>query len=597
MKIHITNLYNFNRNDMLVEKQHRIAEAGFVLGYREMGIFSFPVETDTPQELSKRIDGVIAALEADDVIFLQLPTRNGAEYEKLLAQKCKAYRNTRLILLFHDMSLLEAANGSQELYRELCKMADAVIVPNERDIIRMRAIGVSAIVSLDDPQETGGVLSSDDGGYETLCDSGFYVQKVLMDAVEIVFETQHKLLHMESKNVNDEIHIGFGLHDKTGDYSVWVGVAIQSIIEHTNSPLCFHILHDNTLNRQNRNRLVQTATQGGNRIVFHKLEESMWENAKEQMAFYTIGALFRIMLPTCLPDISKVIYLDADVLVNRDIKELWDIDIDDYYLAAVQDVDVVSGLVRPVVVKNHEVEADRYFNSGVLYMNLDRIRQKGDMCNTVLDCLKRIPKSNLPDQDALNVIYGKDTLLIDRSWNYFVRPIQNAGKRELENKVYHFVGTRCVLYTFTGVDWKYYETTLRTPWGMEAAGKQLRKSLDRVDYRLCQFEKLITQLSNGHKKYIYYGEETTAMRNMYDILTIREGDYRISGEVEEKTESTLACRPFSDLTREKDEFLIFVLPEADDGKGIEKLEKMGLIREKDFFIIPCLLPASQGGYM
>ena len=54
MKIHITNLYNFNRNDMLVEKQHRIAEAGIALGYREMGIFSFPVETDTPQELSKR---------------------------------------------------------------------------------------------------------------------------------------------------------------------------------------------------------------------------------------------------------------------------------------------------------------------------------------------------------------------------------------------------------------------------------------------------------------------------------------------------------------------------------------------------------------
>ena len=55
MKIHITNLYNFNRNDMLVEKQHRIAEAGIALGYREMGIFSFPVETDTPQEVSKRL--------------------------------------------------------------------------------------------------------------------------------------------------------------------------------------------------------------------------------------------------------------------------------------------------------------------------------------------------------------------------------------------------------------------------------------------------------------------------------------------------------------------------------------------------------------
>ena len=47
VKIHITNLYNFNQNDTLVKKQHRVAEAGFSLGYREMGVFSFPVETDS----------------------------------------------------------------------------------------------------------------------------------------------------------------------------------------------------------------------------------------------------------------------------------------------------------------------------------------------------------------------------------------------------------------------------------------------------------------------------------------------------------------------------------------------------------------------
>lgn len=597
MKIHISNLYNFNQNDALVKKQHRIAEAGLALGYREMGIFSFPVETDTPQELSKRLDGVIAALEPDDVVLLQLPTRNGVEYEKLLAQKCKAYRNTKLILLFHDMNLLETIDESQESYRELCKLADAVVVPTERDIIRMSAIGVSAVVPLNDFQKVESLSFSEVGGYDLLCKSDFYVQKAMMDAVEIAFDTQNRVFQMKSKQVENEIHIGFGLHDKTGDYSVWVGVAIQSIIEHTNSPLCFHILHDNTLNQKNKSRLVQTAAQDGNRIVFHELEESMWKNTEEQMATYTIGALFRIMLPTCLPDVSKVIYLDADILVNRDIKELWDINIDEYSLAAVQDVDVASGLVRPVVVKNHEVEAGRYFNSGVLYMNLDQIRQKGDMCNTVLDCLKRIPKSNLPDQDALNVIYGKDTLLIDHSWNCFVRPIQNAGKRELENKVYHFVGTRCILYSFTGVDWKYYETILRTPWGMEIAGKQLRKSIGRVNQRLDQYEKLIMQLSNGNKKYIFYGEETNAMRNMYEILTIQEGDYRILEEVEESEESILSCKHVSDLDKEEDEFIIFVLPEADRGRGVEKLERMGLISEKDFFVIPCLLPPAQGGYM
>ena len=39
MKFHITNLYNFNKGDVLVEKQHRFAEAGRALGFLEMGVF------------------------------------------------------------------------------------------------------------------------------------------------------------------------------------------------------------------------------------------------------------------------------------------------------------------------------------------------------------------------------------------------------------------------------------------------------------------------------------------------------------------------------------------------------------------------------
>lgn len=597
MKIHITNLYNFNPDDELVKKQHRIAEAGRKLGYREMGIFSFPVETDSSAELSKRLDGIIAALESDDVVVLQLPTGNGAVYEKLLAQKCSAYRNTKLIIMLHDMSLLEASNESQAAYCEICRRADAVIVPTNRDVVRLKAIGVSTTIQLNDVQPTDDKLLSENVGYNDLCKLDFYVQKALIDAVEAVFAPQDQLFHAGLQKIDDEIQIGFGLHDRTGDYSVWVGVAIQSIIESTNAPICFHVLHDETLNADNKKKLIQTAIQKGNRIRFHMLDQSMWETTREQMAGYTIGALFRVMLPTCLPEISKVIYLDADILVNRDIKELWDIDITDYCLAAVQDADVASGLVKPVVVKSGAVHPKRYFNSGVLYMNLDRIRQKGNMCKMVLNYLQQIPESDLPDQDALNVIYGSQTQLVDQTWNSFVRPIRNTEKRELEHKVYHFVGTRCMLYTLTGVDWCYYETLLRTPWRMEDAREQRENSIGRIDYRLQQYEKLITQLSNGHKKHIYYGNETNAMTNMYALLSIEEGDYRIEGEGVENSESILPCRIFADLERETEKFIIFVLPETDNGKAIENLEKMGLVREVDFFVIPCLLPPNKGGYM
>ena len=44
VKTHITNIYNFNKNDNNVVKQHTFANAGRALGFLEMGIFNYPVD-------------------------------------------------------------------------------------------------------------------------------------------------------------------------------------------------------------------------------------------------------------------------------------------------------------------------------------------------------------------------------------------------------------------------------------------------------------------------------------------------------------------------------------------------------------------------
>lgn len=597
MKIHITNLYNFNQNDMLVKNQHRVAEAGLSLGYREMGVFSFPVETDSAGELSKRLDGIIAALEAEDVVFLQLPTRNGIGYERLLAQKCKAYRNTKLILIFHDMQLLSETGGVREEYLSLCKMADAVVIPDAQDSERLRAEGLPPIVLMDDLQITEDDLASGDTGYNALRQSDFYIKKALMNAIAAVFARQKEQALAKAREAQDEIQIGFGLHDKNGDYSVWVGVTMQSVIEHTGAPICFHILHDDTLNDQNREKLVQVATQNGNRIQFHNLGDAFGDSLKEKMGRYTIGSMFRVMLPELLPDISKIIYLDADLLVNRDIKELWDTDIQDYCLAAVPDYSTVNGLETPYPVANQEVPASHYFNSGVLYMNLDRIRAKGNMHENILNYLEENPSARLLDQDALNAVYGGETFLVDESWNTFTHLIQYTPGKPLENKLYHFAASTLILYTMSEIDRAYYETICRTPWGEEEGKKHLYRALGRVNERLRQLEEVITQTSDFDKKHIFYGRETNAMKNIYRLLPIREGDYRILDETDAEQNRILPCRPFTDLSEEKEAYVVFVLPEADGWTSIARLEAMGLQREKDFFVIPCLLSPDRGGYI
>lgn len=600
MKIHITNLYNFNKEDALVKKQHRFAEAGRSLGFIEMGVFSYSVETDTDRELSKRLDGVIAALEPEDVVFIQLPTENGYKYEQRLLNKCKAYKNTRIVLILHDMQMLSEGieKEIQDSYLSLYKMADVLITPSYCDSERIKQYGLSKILYYNDISLSEIPPVSVTEGYVALQKNDFYIKKVLMDAVESAFMEQNELMQEANRESEDEIQIGFGLHDKTGNYSVWVGTAMQSIVEHTSAPICFHILHDSTLNEQNRNKLIQVATQSRNRIRFHLLDEKLFQDVSDQVSYFTIGTMFRIMLPELLPELSKIIYLDADILVNRDMKELWEIDIYDYYMAAVPDMGTVRGEAVPIPVKYKEVAAERYFNAGVLYINLDHIREKGNMRKEVLAYLQRNKESRLPDQDALNAIYNEKTLLLDESWNCFAQLVYRNGERKLDNRIYHYAGTSCRLYSLAEMDRLYYETISRTPWGTEECRRQLDKALGRTVDRIEQLEKLLHLISGSGKKYIFYGAETFAMRNLYQLLGTKEGDYRVLTNPAVESNCILPCKALSVLTEEKKEtFIIFVLPEADDGNAIKNLENIGFINGKDFFVIPRLLPPQQGGYL
>ena len=603
MKIHITNVYNFNIDDNNVKKQHAFANAARSLGFLEMGIFNYPVDTDTERELSTRLDGVIAGLEYGDIVFMQLPTGNGFLYEQSLINKIKSYNNTKLVLVFHDMEyfLGLADMDLQVEYISLYKKADFIVAPSSEYSNMLKGYEITNVLYCDNINVAYSVSreasSSVGNNYLSLCQSDFYIQKMYMDVIEKLFSqesTQYKLLNM---TFDDEIHIGFGLHDKTGDYSIWVGVAMQSIIEHTQSKICFHILHDDTLNKENRNKLMIVANSGGHRILFHYLDKNDFIHLSEQMKNYTIGAMFRVMLPELLEDLSKIIYLDADLLVNRNIQELWEIDIDDYCLAAVPDIEVVKGSVVPIPVRRGEVSAFCYFNSGVLYMNLNRIRAKGRMYEKIMTYLADTVSSDLPDQDALNAIYTNETFLLDGSWNHFAKDVHVKGERQLLPKIYHYVGTRPTYYCFTGMDELYFETMSRTPWGIEACQKHFRKAIERTTDRISQLEKLIYEIIAHNKKIIYYGEENFPIRNMYKMLTIRNGDYRVLSEPKDGKECILPCRSISVLSEEKDSYVVLVLPDADEGKAIGNLEKMGLKEGIDFFNIRRILWVFDGGYL
>lgn len=55
------------------------------------------------------------------------------------------------------------------------------------------------------------------------------------------------------------IHIALSVYDPKGTYSRHAGVVMASVLRNTDATVCFHILHDETLTKENRRRLEETA--------------------------------------------------------------------------------------------------------------------------------------------------------------------------------------------------------------------------------------------------------------------------------------------------------------------------------------------------
>ena len=575
MNVHITNIYGFIQDQDLKKKQNLYADAGHALGFKEMGIFNFDVSTDTESELSKRLDGIISSLQFNDLVFVQLPTGNGEHYDNLLINKLRAY-NTKICVLLHEQIEYEYILNSVDLIMPISNEVYAYLKErNYSNVFYKHNINYEFSIN----SKSSSILSSD-----------FYIKKYLIDAVD---QLEESVLNEQDEDI---IHIGFGLHDKDGHYSVWVGTVMQSILEHTDSRICFHILHDETLSTDNKYKLEMVAHNGSSKIEFHIIDEDDFSIVKNQMSRFTIGAMFRCSLPELLPDLNRIIYLDADLFVNRDIKELWDVDVREYYLAGVADEGVAVHYHPRILNKYPEIKKESYFNLGVLYMNLKKLREFGNLKKLVVDFLIENPKADLPDQDALNVLFHNKVLYLDGSWNQFVYLHRKDNVEKLDKAIFHYAATLLMLYSHSQIDLEYFRVICRTPWIDYEMNHQFEQCFGRMNDRVNQYQNMLQLLSNPNIKYVFYGEENKMLKTLYNRIHLKDGDYRVLEHAQNMESDILPCKDLSVLKNEKDSIIIFVCWESDHCSAIQNLEELGFKNGKDFFVVSRFFSVDDGGF-
>lgn len=143
---------------------------------------------------------------------------------------------------------------------------------------------------------------------------------------------------------------------------------------------------------------------------------------------------YRLIMAEILPKhIDKILYLDSDVVVISPLEELYNIDLENYFIAA-------SGFSGTLV-------KSKGFNSGVMVVNLEKWRNEQISTKVIDFATQNRDKLPYHDQSALNRVIKQNYLIIDRKWNFQVdlspRKIQKPDDNiALKNaRIIHYIGS------------------------------------------------------------------------------------------------------------------------------------------------------------
>ncbi|WP_414575270.1 glycosyltransferase family 8 protein [Anabaena sp. CCY 9402-a] len=135
----------------------------------------------------------------------------------------------------------------------------------------------------------------------------------------------------------------------------------------------------------------------------------------------SVATYLRLLIPDILPEIfKKAIYLDSDLLVKGNLKNLWNQEIANYALLACTDLVIpcVSSSLGIINYKELGLTPDTpYFNAGVLVMNLPKWREEEISEKVWHYFSENADYVRMGDQEGLNAVLANKWGKLNPKWN------------------------------------------------------------------------------------------------------------------------------------------------------------------------------------
>lgn len=246
-------------------------------------------------------------------------------------------------------------------------------------------------------------------------------------------------------------------------------VSMTSILENKNpdTKIDFYIMLSGETTQESKNKIISLQNKYSNcNITLIDMNDKM-------KSFYTSGhiktaAYYRLALPSLLPHLDKVLYLDVDIIVRKDLSELFNYNVNNFYLAGVVEYQGDNRLNRlkwrwsrrndDFYMQKYgaNIYKKSYINSGVIIFNLNKMR-KDNIEPKLLECAESYNHLT-HDQCVINLVCYNKILYIPSIYNS--SPQDNYGSNQV---IVHYLGKNKPWSSPESKDadlwWKYAQKT------------------------------------------------------------------------------------------------------------------------------------------
>ena len=321
---------------------------------------------------------------------------------------------------------------------------------------------------------------------------------------------------------NSSVNLCFSTDE---NYLQHLSVAIISILKnaHSRKQINIFILQCSSKIKKSHKKKIQQLQymRPNTSINFVDIDKTIFQDFPLiEGTHFTQAMYYRYIIPELFINLNKVLYLDCDIVVKADISELYKIELNNNYIAAVQDMVGISNQIRLNLNKTGKCF---YCNSGVLLMNLKLLRRDNVIEKLVNYTIKNKEKLMWPDQDVINVVMENKIKYLDLSWNlqYYYPETktdynENAFSKAIANpKIIHFIGYEKPWFINSHRPFKkeYFEYLKYSPWK-----KKKIKSIQQYSKQLCQ--KIFSIKNSQSKKYkiiTIFGVRIKFKRKLYPL--------------------------------------------------------------------------------